>query len=96
MTNKISDNETNVKTDINLTISTPSGSSNLKINIDTTEYINKDIEINKPNSYIELDELTEQDYQEILTNLYKNIEGTSLEALLNSLLMGNDNSLDIY
>lgn len=96
VTNKISDNETNIKTDINLTISTPSGSSNLKINIDTTEYINKDIEINKPNSYIELDELTEQDYQEILTNLYKNIEGTSLEALLNSLLMGNDNSLDIY
>lgn len=96
VTNKISDNETNVKTDINLTISTPSGSSNLKINIDTTEYINNDIEINKPNSYIELDELTEQDYQEIFINLYKNVEGTSLEALLNSLLMGNDNSLDIY
>ena len=96
VTNKINDNETNVKTDINLTISTPEESANLKINIDTTEYINNDIEINKPNSYIELDELTEQDYQEIFINLYKNVEGTSLEALLNSLLMGNDNSLDIY
>ena len=96
VTNKISDNETNIKTDINLTISTPEESANLKINIDTTEYINNDIEINKPNSYIELDELTEQDYQEIFINLYKNVEGTSLEALLNSLLMGNDNSLDIY
>ena len=96
VTNKISDNETNIKTDINLTISTPEESANFKVIIDTTEYINKEIEINKPNSYIELNELTEQDYQEILTNLYKNIEGTSLEALLNSLLMVNDNSLDIY
>lgn len=96
VTNKISDDETNIKTDINLTISIPEESANFKITIDTTEYINKDIEINKPNSYIEPDELTEQDYQEILTNLYKNIEGTSLEDFLNNLFMVNNNSLSIY
>ena len=96
VTNKINDNETNIKTDINLTISTPEESANFKINIDTTEYVNKDIEINKPNSYIELDEITEQDYQEILTNLYKNVEGTSLEEVLYNLLMSSNDSLYNY
>ena len=96
VTNKINDNETNIKTNINLTISTPEESANFKINIDTTEYVNKDIEINKPNSYIELDEITEQDYQEILTNLYKNVEGTSLEEVLYNLLMSSNDSLYNY
>ena len=96
VTNKISDNETNIKTDINLTISTPKETANFKITVDTTEYINQNIEINKPNSYIELNELTEQDYQEIFVNLYKNIEGTSLEDFLNDLLTNPDMTLDIY
>ena len=70
----------------------------LTINIDSTAYTNKDIVIKKPNSYIELDELTENDIQEIMENLYKNAEGTFLEDILN-LYLGIENrnsNLDIY
>ncbi len=96
-TEKISDNEQNIKTNIELN-SASDIEMDLKINIDSTIYTNKDIEIKKTNSYIELDELTENDIQEIMENLYKNAEGTFLEDILNLFLGINnpDPNLDIY
>lgn len=95
---KINDDERNIKTNIVLNSNNDDAKMDLKINIDSTEYTNKNIEIKKPNSYIELEELTENDIQEIMENLYKNAEGTFLEDILNLYLgIGNTNSnLDIY
>ncbi len=95
-TENISDDEKNIKTTITLN-SKSDVEMDLIINIDSTIYTNKNIEIKKPNSYIEFNELTENDIQEIIENLYKNSEGTFLEDILNLLLgIGNtDSNLDI-
>ena len=93
--NKVTDTEYAFNIDLTLNYTTEEENFEFTVNLNMNEYINKDIEINKPNSYIEPDELTDQDYQEIFTNLYENVKGTSLEEFLN-LLLSNNNSLDIY
>ena len=93
--NKISNTEYTYDIDITLSYIFEEVNYEINANLDIIEYINKDIEINKPNSYIEIDEITEDDFVTIINNLYKNVQGTSLEDFIN-LFLGNNDSLDIY
>ena len=87
---EISENEKNIKTNIIINTSDAIDNIEIKIYLDSTQYLNKDITIKQVQNYITLDELTDKDSQTMLENFYSNIEGTIFEELINGLMSSNN------
>ena len=83
----IDENQTTANINITLFFGNENNPYSIEILNDATIYENGDITMNNPNDYIEIEQLTEEDINDILSNLQQQLEGTIFQSLLELFLV---------